>query len=62
MTGPGKRGPAKVRYNENDLWEAYHNQYSTLGGVARALEISHPEAEKRYQRWLAERAEDGEQA
>ena len=60
MTETKKRGPKKGRYNENDLMTAYHEKYATLGGVARALGVSHPEAEERYARWLIERAEDGE--
>ena len=53
------RGEAmkQAEYNEYDLWDAYHNQYATLGGVARALDITHPEAEERYQSWLSEHAE-----
>lgn len=47
-----------AEYNEYDLWDAYHNEYSSLGGVARALGISAPEAEERYKAWLTEHAEE----
>lgn len=58
MTVNGKGQMSNAQYAEADLWEAYHNSYSTLGGVARALGISHAEAEERYQAWLGEREEE----